>query len=137
MVNLTYVSACRIAADEHASAIAALITQARTYNEGNDVTGGLLFTGSHFVQTLEGVPATVDALMAQIEKDPRHTVLRIIDRRKVATRNFTAWLTDYRGPSLYVSRIVSQAVGHLATQADIERLLRMMREFALPLPPGL
>ena len=134
LINLTYISECLIPADEHEAAILRLLAEARGYNRAHGITGALLATTGHFVQTLEGRPDAVDALMASIERDTRHRGLMVIDRREVAARNFGTWSMAYSGASVFVAREVLRPAMQRRTPDDVGRLLRLMREFTAPRP---
>lgn len=78
------------------------------------ITGAMLFTGTHFVQILEGDLAEIDRLLAVIERDTRHTELRITERKSIAQRRFPTWTMAYMGPSRFVSRHVQQLLEQTA-----------------------
>ena len=94
----------------------------------------LLFTGTRFVQTLEGSAAVIDPLMTRIGRDRQHGRLVVIDRHEVPTRNFKKWAMAYSGPSTFVERIVTRAVtgARLGEPDDVRRLLLLIHEFAAP-----
>ena len=136
MINVTYVSESRIATDGVAAELRLLVTAASRRNGRDQITGALAFTGTHFVQTLEGTAASVDALMVSIARDPRHTALAVIDRHEVAVPNFPTWSMAYAGPSLFVARTVAQGLTGFdrGVAGDVARLLRLMVEFGA-VPP--
>ena len=136
LINLTYVSACRIARSDLSIEIDAILAGATVRNARDQISGALLFTGTHFVQTLEGQAPSVSALMASLHRDPRHAALSVIDRHDVTQRNFASWTMPYLGPSLFVSRVVARGLAsfHSGRTAGIEQVLRMMIEFGLPPP---
>lgn len=136
MINLTYVSESRIAADDVTAAIDAILARSSERNARDAITGALLFTGSRFVQTLEGTAAGVDAVLARIARDPRHTALTIVDRHVVVVRNFPRWSLIYAGPSLFVARTVARGLtgSERGVPADVARLLKMIVEFGAAPP---
>lgn len=69
----------------------ALVAHAAAKNEKLSVTGLLLFGGGHFMQLLEGPPAALDALYAVIKADPRHRLVKQVDRQAVGGRLFSTW----------------------------------------------
>jgi hypothetical protein len=69
----------------------ALLQRAREKNARLSVTGMLLCTSDSFFQVLEGEDAVVDALYAQIEKDPRHCNVTRIIQEPIARRDFADW----------------------------------------------
>jgi hypothetical protein len=78
-------------ADAEAIAGAAAIRNAR-----DGLTGLLVYTPSHFIQVLEGDPAALRSTLARIEKDVRHSDLRIVDDDEVESREFAAWAMTAR-----------------------------------------
>ena len=72
------------------------------------VTGMLLYEYGALLQVLEGRPHEVDTIFASIERDPRHTDIKVVDRSEIAERDFGAWTmecNDLSGGS-------SQPLGH-------------------------
>lgn len=59
----------------------------------------MLFTEHYFLQYLEGEAAVVDALYANISRDPRHHNVRLLLRKTIQQRDFLHW-------SLGVKRIL-------------------------------
>ena len=94
MLSLTYISSTTraLAKDE----LEALVRLSRAKNERLGVTGMILHTGSHVIQTLEGPNESVDALFTLIDADPRHRSAFIVRREEVERRQFTAWFMGYR-----------------------------------------
>ena len=60
-------------------------------NHRRNITGALLFTERYFLQYLEGEAAVVDALYANICRDPRHTNARLLLRTPIQQRDFSRW----------------------------------------------
>jgi hypothetical protein len=60
-------------------------------NASLGITGLLLYTPSHFIQVLEGVDQVLTATLSRIDRDARHSNLRILDDREVTDREFGAW----------------------------------------------
>ena len=134
VISLTFISDCRIAADERYDTIVALVQKASRANAINDITGALLLSCDQFVHTLEGPAAAVDALMGRIAVDPRHAGIVIVDRRPVASRAFAQWGLAYWGTSVFVGRLTAGA--KRGDEDDVTRLLRLIREFGMEqLPP--
>ncbi len=70
MKRLIYTSS--IHPDLRLSSLVDIMEQSSRANIHYGVTGLLIFTARNFAQWLEGENAVVDALYANIEKDPRH-----------------------------------------------------------------
>lgn len=132
LVELTYVSDSRIPPAEVAAEIANIVAHASHSNHRHQITGALLFTGTRFVQTLEGAAADVDNLMAAIERDRRHANILIVDRHAVPARSFALWSLTYSGPSLFIATEVARVLDGVrrGVPPDVARLLRLMSEFS-------
>ena len=131
LINLTYVSECRIPPTDLTAEIDAIRAIAEQRNQENEITGALLFTGTRFVQTLEGEIGRVDGLLAAIGRDQRHARLATVDRHAVTARNFARWSLSYAGPSLFIAQTVARGVDgfSLGNPCDVARLVRLMIEF--------
>ena len=77
-------------ADERLILDAALSRNARL-----DVTGYLHREVDLFFQWLEGPPASVDAIFASIERDPRHEGIQVLFHGSVPHRRFQGWAMGY------------------------------------------
>lgn len=73
-----------------------ILNSARTNNIQLGVSGMLLFTGSEFIQTLEGEEKVVEDLLATIKKDPRHRDLRIIEKKEINAREYADWTMGFK-----------------------------------------
>lgn len=135
-LTITYVSDCLIEAADRAAAIEQMFDDARDRNAARGVTGALLFAGNRFAQTIEGGYLVVDALMTRIDRDPRHRVRAIVERRAISERRFPGCSVAYLGDSVFVSRALARALsgGPIPPPADAHRLLQMLREFTVPMP---
>ena len=71
--------------------LAAILDVSRRNNVAWGVTGALAYHDRAFVQVLEGPEAAVEALLARIARDPRHTEVTVCDRSRVDGRAFGAW----------------------------------------------
>lgn len=76
----------------------AILEKARTRNEQDGVTGFLLYADESFLQILEGEEAVLDDTFARIEKDPRHSGLRLLQRSPISKRRFGAWSMGFDLP---------------------------------------
>ncbi|PRI11359.1 hypothetical protein B4915_09135 [Leucobacter massiliensis] len=73
-----------------------LLVEARARNTELGITGLLLYRNDQFIQFLEGPPRHVDALMKKIERDPRHTRVRVVLDEFALQRRFEDWSMGYR-----------------------------------------
>lgn len=69
---------------------AILATSARN-NPARGVTGLLLYNGRNFLQLLEGEKAEVDALMARISEDSRHSGVSVLHNTDIEARRCPEW----------------------------------------------
>ena len=91
LVRLLYAS--RSASDIDETLITAILEHSRTYNIEHGITGILCaYTpGNVFLQLLEGGRAAVNALYANILRDPRHSDVTLLDYAEIADRRFASW----------------------------------------------
>ena len=89
MIRLTYLS--QESSVLSADALLALVTQCHRNNPAKGLTGMLLHGNGTFLQVIEGDEAAVDRLMAVIERDSRHTNVKIVRRESVTTRQYSDW----------------------------------------------
>ena len=68
--------------------LAELLAKARKKNDALDISGMLLCHAGSFLQVLEGPDDAITALFKIIEKDPRHTTVRVLYRDGEVTRDF-------------------------------------------------
>lgn len=94
LIQVIYTSsATRAMRDEDLRAI--LDTSVRQ-NAGDEVTGLLLYANGRFMQVVEGPSASIDALMARLERDPRHHTITVLSRTEVTQREFARWSMGFR-----------------------------------------
>jgi len=89
--RLIYRSRDLIAPEQRKVELGALFTAARSNNKAKQLSGALLLSDTHFVQTLEGDETTVRDLFAHIERDPRHDAVSVIEAGTVDERVFARW----------------------------------------------
>ncbi len=71
--------------------LAAILDVSRRNNAARGVTGALAYHDRGFVQVLEGPEAAVEALLARIARDPRHTGMSVFDRSRTGQRVVGGW----------------------------------------------
>jgi Sensors of blue-light using FAD len=69
-----------------------IIARSRINNARDEISGVLVYSGTDFVQLIEGPPTAVGALWARIRADPRHHDILVF----VDTRDPTRWCNDWR-----------------------------------------
>jgi hypothetical protein len=92
-----------LAQDLPPGTVGSITSRARMRNAERDITGLLVFDGQRFCQHLEGPPEAIDALMQQIEEDPRHVDVRVVYEAPLAARRYSGFgmgLAECEGPDL-------------------------------------
>ena len=74
-----------------ASDLEKLVSRAKARNRRLGVTGMLLHDGGRFLQTLEGPPAALDEIWADVQRDPRHSEIEVLSHHIVPSRLFSGW----------------------------------------------
>lgn len=60
-------------------------------NERHGITGALYYDEAVFFHVLEGEAEMLEAVFAQIKKDPRHLNVEIVLENDIASRSFHRW----------------------------------------------
>lgn len=89
--RLIYRSHDRIPPEGRKAELGRLFTGARGNNKKQSITGALLLSSEHFVQTLEGDERAVRALFERIAVDPRHENVSLLEASQVQSRAFPRW----------------------------------------------
>ena len=115
-----------------------LLTQARSYNASQDISGLLVYGNGQFLQVLEGEEAPVRALYEHIRRDPRHRDAVTFADKDIPARAFAGWGMAFQPVS---AAQFEQLVGYLAPaelafgqqglSAVDEQLLHTLRGFVL------
>lgn len=100
--SLTYVSRARLPAATAEPVVWQIVAKSVEYNAAAGITGALLYSGTNFVQILEGEPAPVLELMEAIRNDPRHDQVDVLQTKVGVERRFAGWSMAYLGRSLFV-----------------------------------
>lgn len=131
--SLIYVSRSKIVPDENDSTMDSIVAASRRHNPPLDVTGALVFTGTHFAQVIEGSPEAIDRLMNKISADHRHDRVDIVRRGEIDARSFSDWAMAYSGPSSYVADhlrpLLRTGEGGTYEPDAADRLIAVMQEF--------
>ena len=93
MLSVTYVSVADPLIRDHD--IAAILVSACRNNARDELTGALVYNGHNFLQLLEGPDKRLEACLATIRSDPRHSGMVEVRRRAVETRDFAEWAMLY------------------------------------------
>ncbi len=89
LVRLMYAS--RSAESVNHESLAAILRKSMANNPGTGVTGVLCFSGSIFLQVLEGGRSQVSTLYNKITRDPRHHDVVLLSYEEISERSFAGW----------------------------------------------
>ena len=73
-----------------------ILGAANNNNMTNSITGLLLYSGSSFLQVLEGEGAAVRETMARIKQDKRHKDIVVMTHEPIKNRSFSDWSMAFR-----------------------------------------
>lgn len=93
LIRVVYQSTSLISRIEGAfrAELASILESSARRNPKLGVTGVLIYERGRFIQLLEGPPASVDALLDDIEIDVRHGLFQILWRTQASVRMFEQW----------------------------------------------
>ena len=129
MERLLYISESSLEPWEATPSVSQIVADAQVRNSEFEITGALLFTGTHFAQILEGPRGSFEQLMSSIQNDSRHRNIVIVDHSPIVARRFPDWKMAYRGPSQFVSRHVVRLL-HSPSQSEQRRATEWLTELA-------
>jgi len=109
--SVTYTSLARL--DLDASDLEAIHQTAERENAARDITGLLIFNGTHFLQILEGDESALRQLIENLRRDQRHGGLEVRHDEPIAQRSFPDWSMEL---------VKVSASGLAATETVRERL---------------
>ena len=89
LVRLMYAS--RAAEALRADALGAIVRESTQHNPTVGITGVLCFSGSIFLQVLEGGRSQVSALYNRIAQDQRHHDVVLLSYDEIDERSFSGW----------------------------------------------
>lgn len=93
LIHIAYASEAKQPFDP--LAMAGLVRQASSANEGHGLTGFLLYDNGCFFQLLEGTPTAINGIFEKIRSDSRHGGVVCILNEPVNARMFDAWSMSY------------------------------------------
>lgn len=109
MKRLAYYSKAAHSFDS--SELIGLAAEAARFNALDGITGVLFYSNGRFAQIFEGVDEAAHELLARLERDPRHTGLKVIIEEEIKDPLFTAWdmrlIKEDETNSATVSRMVT------------------------------
>ncbi|NBC11725.1 MAG: hypothetical protein GVY24_08370 [Planctomycetes bacterium] len=89
LLQLLYISQAATPMDS--PALMDLLAQCHRNNRELGLTGLLMYSGGHFIQLLEGDPASVCQMYERIRRDRRHTNVRLLMQEPAHRRIFDRW----------------------------------------------
>lgn len=124
-----YTSVSTTADDNVSGVVNDIVTVSVPRNGALTVTGALIFTGTRFVQFLEGPSSAVRDLRASIGRDRRHINVRTIAAGTAERRRFAHWSLAYAGTTACFDELVRLSDLLKPSSAQI-LLAEMIRRFA-------
>lgn len=109
-----------------------IVTGSTEKNQALSITGGLIFTGQHFAQVLEGPSHNVEVLMRSIGRDQRHADIQIVAQFAIEARRFPKWTLAYAGSSRFVSGHITRLITGANSAEPVGRatwLIELMEAF--------
>lgn len=73
-----------------------ILQVARRNNQGEGITGLLLFDGGNFLQVLEGEKDVVSRVFSRIDRDDRHRDLTVLFEEQVDAPQFEQWSMGFQ-----------------------------------------
>ncbi len=80
-----------------------LLLTSRAHNARHAITGMLLYSSGHFIQSIEGDEAAVQKLFRAIRHDRRHRDVRVLRAGVISERQFADWSMGFRRISPHTS----------------------------------
>lgn len=110
--------------------IAEIIAVSDRNNRRDDITDALLIGNSRYLQILEGAKQDLDRTLERIVKDPRHTGLRTINRRRVERRAFAEWGMVRAAKATKQEIVISELIAFSKADPDyvIDRVQAMLAD---------
>ena len=95
LIELSYVSKASYEMD--ALTLLPILKDSLRWNFDNQITGVLYYEDGYFGQIIEGPENFIQETFEKISKDPKHSVKRILEKRKIEDRLFPNWSMQFFG----------------------------------------
>ncbi len=95
LIELSYVS--QATNDMGILGLMNLLEDAVHKNKRNGITGVLFYDNRIFGQIIEGYPQNVELIWKDINSDPRHTEVQVLDINTLQKRRFSNWSMKFYG----------------------------------------
>lgn len=118
--TLIYVSRNRLADDDLAAELIEIERVAQSRNRSEQITGVLLFSGCHFLQVLEGPGDSLTGLFQRLDRDHRHSDVRIVLREVEFERRYPDWSMRYAGLCTFALAFFSRLHAGVTSRSDRE-----------------
>ncbi len=92
--QLAYIS--QATDDLNHSELVAILSQSRSNNERDGITGFLMYCERNFFQVIEGNKTAIDALWLRLNQDRRHFALNQLLYRNIPEPEFAGWSMAFR-----------------------------------------
>ena len=126
LTSVTYTSLAQ--PDLKSSDLEAIHSSARESNARDEITGLLVYNGTHFLQVVEGAEEPVAKLIERLREDPRHKGFEVRDKRRIDGRSFPDWPMELLRvtPGFFQARdAIADTLPTTVPEAIRARLLRM------------
>lgn len=130
LITVTYVSRSQIFDGDIDAEIASIVRTSTDHNADWNITGALLFSGSHFLQVLEGTHDQLAWLLSRLADDPRHSDLVVIARQEIAERRFPDWSMLYCGQAGFAASFFSRLHAGKPAATDLAIVYAMAERMA-------
>ena len=119
MIQLAYVSraARSLASDE----VFRIIESSSRNNLRDDLTGFLIFSADRFFQVVEGPEPALEALLARLNSDERHSSIEIVSRKEIEQRSFPNWRMKRLKPDSATAGSAMSELGAGVIPPDLEQ----------------
>ena len=114
LVRLLYVS--RAVSPDDADITHAILSQARSHNLSNGITGILCYGGGIFLQAIEGGRTSVSDLYNHITNDKRHKDVVLLHYEEITERRFGGWTMG----QVDVSRVNTNILLKYSERAELD-----------------
>jgi hypothetical protein len=129
--SLTYTSLARL--DLQESDLEAIHETAQRENARRDITGLLIFNGTHFLQILEGEAKALAQLLENLRRDQRHSGVEVRHDHPIDGRSFPGWsmeLVKVSASSFAASETVQERLPDGVSEGVRNRVIRMTEQIS-------
>ena len=126
LTSVTYTSLAK--PDLQTSELEEIHRSSRQSNTRDEITGLLVYNGTHFLQVVEGAEEPVAKLIERLREDPRHKGFEVRDKRRIDGRSFPDWPMELLRvtPGFFQARdAIADTLPTTVPEAIRARLLRM------------